>query len=36
VPYTLSTIAPELNPGERVLLMGIGSGLNCAGAELVW
>ena len=36
VPYTLSTIAEELSPGERVLLMGIGSGLNCAAAELVW
>ena len=36
VPYTLSTIADDLSPGERVLLMGIGSGLNCAGAELVW
>ena len=36
VPYTLSTVADELAPGERVLLMGIGSGLNCAAAELVW
>ena len=36
VPYTLSTIAEEITPGERVLLMGIGSGLNCAAAELVW
>ncbi len=36
VPYTLSTITEELTPGERVLLMGIGSGLNCAAAELVW
>ena len=36
VPYTLSTIADEITPGERVLLMGIGSGLNCAGAELLW
>ncbi len=36
VPYTLSTIAGDLQVGERVLLMGIGSGLNCAGAELVW
>jgi acyl-CoA:acyl-CoA alkyltransferase len=36
VPYTLSSIAADLAPGERVLLMGIGSGLNCAGAELVW
>jgi 3-oxoacyl-[acyl-carrier-protein] synthase-3 len=36
VPYTLSTVADEIAPGERVLLMGIGSGLNCAGAELIW
>ena len=36
VPYTLSTIAPEISTGERVLLMGIGSGLNCAGVELLW
>jgi 3-oxoacyl-[acyl-carrier-protein] synthase III len=36
VPYTLSTIQDELSPGERVLLMGIGSGLNCSVAELVW
>jgi len=36
VPYTLSSIAGDIEPGERVLLMGIGSGLNCAGAELVW
>ena len=36
VPYTLSTVADEIAPGERVLLMGIGSGLNCAAAELIW
>ncbi|HSL56208.1 MAG TPA: 3-oxoacyl-ACP synthase III [Acidimicrobiales bacterium] len=36
VPYTLSTIADELAEGDRVLLMGIGSGLNCSVAELVW
>jgi 3-oxoacyl-[acyl-carrier-protein] synthase-3 len=36
VPYTLSTIANELVAGDRVLLMGIGSGLNCAMTELVW
>ena len=36
VPYTLSTIAPQIGAGERVLLMGIGSGLNCAGVELLW
>ncbi len=36
VPYTLSTIADTIEVGERVLLMGIGSGLNCAAAELRW
>jgi len=36
VPYTLSTIADELSAGDRVLLMGIGSGLNCAATELLW
>ena len=36
VPYTLSVTADRLSPGDRVLLMGIGSGLNCSVAELVW
>lgn len=36
VPYTLSTVADQLVAGDRVLLMGIGSGLNCSIAELVW
>jgi len=36
VPYTLSTVADDIAEGERVLLMGIGSGLNCAAAELIW
>jgi 3-oxoacyl-[acyl-carrier-protein] synthase-3 len=36
VPYTLSTIADELEEGDQVLLMGIGSGLNCSVAELRW
>jgi len=36
VPYTLSTITDQLTTGDRVLLMGIGSGLNCAGVELIW
>jgi 3-oxoacyl-[acyl-carrier-protein] synthase-3 len=34
--FTLSTVADELAEGERVLLMGIGSGLNCSGAEIIW
>ena len=36
VPYTLSTVAADLQQGERVVLLGVGSGLNCAGAELLW
>jgi len=36
LPYTLATISNELHTDDRVLLMGIGSGLNCSMAELVW
>jgi 3-oxoacyl-[acyl-carrier-protein] synthase-3 len=36
IPYTLSTVASDIAAGERVLLMGIGSGLNCAALEILW
>lgn len=38
VPMVLSMIAQEgkLNKGDRIALMGIGSGLNCSMAEVVW
>jgi 3-oxoacyl-[acyl-carrier-protein] synthase-3 len=38
VPMVLAKAeaAGRLNRGERVALMGIGSGLNCAMAEIVW
>jgi 3-oxoacyl-[acyl-carrier-protein] synthase III len=36
VPYTLSASADRLDVGDHVLLMGIGSGLNCSVAELIW
>lgn len=38
VPMTLARAAEEgrLRAGDRVALMGIGSGLNCAMAEVVW
>jgi 3-oxoacyl-[acyl-carrier-protein] synthase III len=38
VPLVLSKAAElgRLQPGNRVALMGIGSGLNCAMAEVVW
>jgi acyl-CoA:acyl-CoA alkyltransferase len=36
IPFTLSGIANELSAGDRVLLMGIGSGLNASISEIVW
>ena len=36
VPFTLAHEAASLSPDERVLLMGIGSGLNASCLELVW
>ena len=36
VPFTLALEAPHLERGDRVLLMGIGSGLNACCAEIEW
>ncbi|SNC74332.1 3-oxoacyl-[acyl-carrier-protein] synthase-3 [Kytococcus aerolatus] len=36
VPFTLALEAPTLERGDRVLLMGIGSGLNACCAEIEW
>ena len=36
VPFTLAEEAESLQPGDRVLLLGIGSGLNTSCAEIVW
>lgn len=36
IPFTLAGIADELTAGDRVLLMGIGSGLNASFTEIVW
>lgn len=36
VPLTLALEVQELEPGDRVLLMGIGSGLNASCAEIRW
>ncbi len=36
IPFTLATVADDLSEGDRVLLMGIGSGLNASIAEIVW
>ena len=36
IPITLAEEAERLSKGDRVLLMGVGSGLNTAMMELVW
>ena len=36
VPFTLTHHQEHLSPGDRVLLMGIGSGLNTSFTELAW
>ena len=36
VPYTLAQEVDSLEAGDRVLLMGIGSGLNSSIAEITW
>ncbi len=36
VPITLAAVQDQIAPGERVLCMGIGSGLNTSCTELVW
>lgn len=36
VPFTLARQADLLDPGDRVLLLGVGSGLNACFAEVVW
>jgi len=36
IPITLSLEAESLEPGDQVLLLGIGSGLNASAMELIW
>ncbi|MCU1438483.1 MAG: 3-oxoacyl-ACP synthase [Naasia sp.] len=36
IPMTLVEEAPTLNKGDRVLMMGVGSGLNTSMMELAW
>ena len=36
IPMTLASVAHKIAPGDRVLLMGIGSGLNTSYTEIVW
>jgi 3-oxoacyl-[acyl-carrier-protein] synthase-3 len=36
IPITLASVADRIEPGHRVLCMGIGSGLNTSFTEIVW
>lgn len=36
VPITLAEEADSLKPGDRVLLMGLGSGINAMATEILW
>lgn len=36
IPFTLAGITGDLSAGDRVLLMGIGSGLNASFSEILW
>jgi 3-oxoacyl-[acyl-carrier-protein] synthase-3 len=36
IPFTLATQVDSLQTGDRVLLMGVGSGLNACCTELAW
>lgn len=36
LPITLARKAPEMKPGDRILCLGVGSGLNTAMLEITW
>jgi 3-oxoacyl-[acyl-carrier-protein] synthase III len=36
IPITLSLHKDQINAGDRILLMGMGSGINAAAVEIVW
>ena len=36
IPFTLAREVDSLRDGDRVLLMGIGSGLNASIVEILW
>jgi 3-oxoacyl-[acyl-carrier-protein] synthase-3 len=36
VPYTMAAHAEKMSPGDRVIAMGIGSGLNVSALEITW
>ena len=36
IPITLASVADQIQPGHRVLCLGIGSGINTCVVEIVW
>ena len=36
MPITLAEEQDSLEPGDRVLLLGIGSGINAMATEILW
>ena len=36
IPITLASVQDQIKPGQRVLCLGIGSGLNTSALELLW
>lgn len=36
VPITLASVQDQIQPGQRVLCLGIGSGLNTSALEILW
>ena len=36
IPFTLAGIQDEIADGERVLCLGMGSGLNASVVEIIW
>jgi 3-oxoacyl-[acyl-carrier-protein] synthase-3 len=36
IPITLAKVQDDIQPGQRVLCMGIGSGLNTSLTEILW
>lgn len=36
IPITLSMEQDKLEPGDRVMLLGMGSGINAMATELIW
>jgi 3-oxoacyl-[acyl-carrier-protein] synthase-3 len=36
IPITLADVQDTLEPGDRVLCLGIGSGMNASATEIVW